>query len=426
MTTISYSENRSTKRHGINPIVIIGILFFIFGFVTWLNSTLIVFLKISCQLTYIPALLVATAFYVSYFVMAMPSSLVLHKTGFKNGMALGLFIMALGSLLFIPAALTRTYWVFLVGLFIQGSGLTLLQTAANPYVAILGPQESAAKRISIMGICNKVAGVISPIVLGFIVLKNADEITQTLKTITGAARESLLDSLAQRVIIPYIIMAIVLVGLSLLLRMVHLPDIDTDNDDVSVNEPASRKRYLVQFPHLILGFVALFLYVGAEVISIDTIIPYGQSLGFSLDTARLFSSYALVAMVIGYILGIIAIPRFISQSKALAISALLGIIFTIASIVSSGFVSIAFLALLGLANALMWPTIWPLSIADLGKFIKSGSALLIMGILGGATLPLVYGFLSEQFNSNQQAYWILVPIYLFIFYFSTKGHKIRR
>jgi fucose permease len=221
-------------------------------------------------------------------------------------------------------------------------------------------------------------------------------------------------------------MAVVLVGLSMLLRVIHLPDIDTDKDEVSPAKAGSKKNYLIQFPHLILGFIAMFLYVGAEVISVDTIIPYGQSLGFTLKTARLFSSYALAAMVFGYILGIIAMPRFISQSKALAISAVLGIIYTIASIVTSGYVSIAFLALLGMANALMWPAIWPLAIADLGKFIKSGSALLIMGILGGATLPLMYGFLSEKWHSNQQAYWILVPIYVFIFYFATTGHKIRK
>ena len=426
MRNLSASENQSAGRLGINPIIIIGILFFIFGFVTWLNSTLIVFLKISCELSYIPALLVATAFYVSYFVMAMPSSRVLHKTGFKNGMALGLFIMALGSLVFVPAALTRTYWIFLIGLFIQAAGLTLLQTAANPYVVIIGPRESAARRISIMGICNKIAGVISPIVLGFIVLKNADEISLSLKTITGNEKELVLNSLAQRVIVPYVIMAIVLTGLSLLIRYVHLPEINTDNDEVSSKPGGAKKTNLFQFPHLIIGFISLFCYVGAEVISIDTIIPYGQSLGFALKTARIFASYALASMVVGYILGIIAMPRYITQSNALTISAALGIIFTIAAVNTSGYMSIAFLALLGSANALIWPTIWPLAIADLGKFVKTGSALLIMGIIGGATLPLVYGLLSEKWDSKQQAYWMLVPIYIFILYFSTSGHKIRK
>jgi MFS transporter, FHS family, L-fucose permease len=416
----------SSKTSWVSPIVIIGILFFIFGFVTWLNSTLIVFLKISCELTDIQALLVATAFYFSYFVMAMPCSWVLHKTGFKKGMALGLFIMAIGSLIFVPAALTRTYWIFLLGLFIQGTGLTLLQTAANPYVTIIGPRESAAKRISIMGICNKIAGVISPIVLGFVVLKNADEITQILKTITGTEREIILNSLAQRVIFPYIIMAAVLVGLSLLIRFIHLPEIDTDKEEVFSVSGGSKKNYLFQFPHLILGFIALFGYVGVEVVTVDTIIPYGQAQGFALKTARLFASYALASMVFGYIIGIIAIPRFISQSKALTISAILGVIFTILAVTTSGYYSITFLSLLGIANALMWPAIWPLAIADLGKFIKTGSALLIMGILGGATLPLLYGFLSKAMQSKQEAYWMMVPIYLFILFFAVKGHKIRK
>ncbi len=161
----------SNKKATLSPIFIIGMLFFIFGFITWLNSVLIPYLKLACELTTVEAYLVTTAFYISYFVLAIPSAWILKVTGFKKGMSVGLAIIAVGALIFIPAALTRYYGLFLLGLFIQGSGLALLQTASNPYITILGPPESAAKRISIMGISNKIAGALAPIVLGAITLK---------------------------------------------------------------------------------------------------------------------------------------------------------------------------------------------------------------------------------------------------------------
>lgn len=426
MTTSTTSPANRTVKAQIPPIVIIGVLFFIFGFVTWLNGTLIPFLKISCQLNNFQAYFVTFAFYISYFVMAPPSSFVLHKVGFKNGIALGLFIMAIGSLIFIPAALTRTFGLFLTGLFVQGAGLALLQTASNPYVTLIGPRESAAKRISIMGICNKVAGVLSPLILGAVVLKGANEIVDQLSYVTGQEQILFLDSLAHRVIVPYIIIAIVLISLTFLVRYTHLPEIETDTEKDSYTATGTIKKSLWQFPHLILGFIAIFVYVGVEVMAGDTIVLYGQSQGIALDIARRFTSLTLASMVIGYIIGIITIPKYISQNRALAISAALGVVFAIMAIVSSGYVSVLFIALLGLANAIMWPAIWPLSIADLGKFTKSGSALLIMGIAGGATIPLLYGRLADLWNSPQQAYWIMVPFYLFILYFAVSGHKIRR
>jgi glucose/galactose transporter len=415
-------KNSSTGPH-LSPIVIIGILFFIFGFVTWLNGTLIPFLKISCQLDDLQALLVAFAFYIAYFVMAPPSSIVLKKVGYKNGMMLGLAIMAVGSLIFIPAALSRTFGLFLTGLFVQGTGLALLQTASNPYIIIIGPKESAAKRIAIMGICNKVAGVISPIILSTIVLAGANKIVDSLKTISGIERIELLNNLSHRVILPYVIMAIVLALLAFMIRFTHLPDVDAQDEKDSIT--SNEKKGWWQFPHLILGFIALFFYVGAEVIAGDTIGLYGQSLHIPLDKARFFTSLTIGSMVIGYIIGIISIPRFINQSKALTFSAILGILFTFGALITNGMTSVFFIALLGLANAMMWPSIFPLAIENLGKFTKAGSALLIMGIAGGATLPLLYGWLAKSY-SNHQAYWILIPLYIFILYFATMGHKIRK
>ena len=285
--TQSATQNGSNNKDYVFSITIIGILFFIFGFVTWLNGTLIPFLKISCELNNFQAYFVTFAFYIAYFVMAAPSSMVLHKVGFKNGMALGLFVMALGSLLFIPAALTRTFYLFLAGLFIQGTGLAILQTASNPYVVILGPRESAAKRIAIMGICNKIAGAISPLILGAIVLnQHTKDVVEQLKVAVGTVRTDLLDSLAHKVILPYIIIAVVLVLLSIILRMIHLPEVDTDDEADSISSDGTKKTAWYQFPHLVLGFLTLFLYVGVEVMAGDTIILYGLSQHFTLDVDR--------------------------------------------------------------------------------------------------------------------------------------------
>ncbi|OIP03931.1 MAG: glucose/galactose MFS transporter [Bacteroidetes bacterium CG2_30_32_10] len=445
-TTLKQPKSVYKSKDYILSISIIGILFFIFGFVTWLNGTLIPYLKIACELNNFEAYFVAFAFYISYFVMALPSSWVLKKTGFKNGMALGLVVMALGTLVFIPAAYTRTYSLFLTGLFIQGTGLAILQTASNPYITIIGPIESAAKRISMMGICNKVAGVISPLILGVILLKNADVIKEQLLTTTDIVQKSLLlDEMAARVMIPYVVMAIVLIILAAMIRYAPLPDIDTDKEANHVNEANGNKTNIFQFPHLILGFIAIFVYVGVEVIAGDTIILYGQSQGIPLSGARLFTSYTLIGMLIGYILGIILIPKIVNQSRFLSISAIAGILFSVTAILTAKMgirfdltidfagihqilpleLSVFFIALLGIANAIMWPAIWPLAIEGLGKFTKTGSAILIMGIAGGATLPLLYGKLVDVFNAHQ-AYWIMVPCYIFIFYYAIKGHKIRR
>ena len=418
---------QQTTKNTLGPTLILGALFFIFGFVTWLNGTLIPYLKIACELSTFQALLVAFAFYISYFVMALPSSWVLKQTGFKRGMMVGLLVMAVGALVFIPAAMTRTYALFLTGLFIIGTGLSLLQTAVNPYVTIVGPIESAAKRISIMGICNKVAGVLAPLILAAIILSDADTLVNELKTLDPIAKTQRLDELAARVILPYSCMAIVLVGLAMMIRFSTLPEIESESDvDETLSENVDRSN-VFQYPNLILGVIALFLYVGVEVMAGDTIGTYGQSQGIPLSESKNFTSFTLTAMVIGYIIGIFSIPKFISQSKALAISAAIGVLFSIIVTMTFGYVSVLFIALLGLANALMWPAIWPLAIHGLGRHTKTGSAMLIMAIAGGALLPLLYGRLADMESiGHKQAYWIMVPCYLFILFYSLKGHKLKR
>lgn len=442
--TSSNNPTLISRKDYIFSIAVIGLFFFIFGFVTWLNGILIPFLKTACELNDFQAYFVTFAFYISYFVMALPSSAVLKRTGLKNGMTLGLWVMAVGALIFIPAALTRTFSLFLTGLFVEGAGLALLQTASNPYITIIGPRESAAKRISIMGIANKFAGAIAPVILASIIMNDSIELEGRLsQAYDSITRSVILDEMAGRVIMPYIVMAVVLVLLGLIIRFAHLPDIDTDAEEPDTLANNSAKTSIWQFPHLLLGVVALFFYVGVEVIAGDTIIRYGQSLGIAMESAKYYTSLTLLSMILGYMLGIMFIPRYLSQGNALKISAILGVIFSLGAIILPSDIlftvpfidlvtfkplqlalpaTVLFVALLGLANALVWPAMWPLAIAGLGRFTKTGSAMLIMAIAGGAILPLFYGKLAVMY-STQMAYWICVPSYLVIMYYAFFGHK---
>lgn len=405
------SANSSRESYLI-PIIIIGVLFFVFGFVTWVNSTLISYFENVLELTKSEALWVTFAFYISYAVMAFPSSWILNKTGFKSGMMLGLLVMALGAVVFIPAANSQTYGLFLTGLFIQGTGLALLQTASNPYVTILGPIESAAKRISIMGICNKGAGAIAPLIMGAVMLKNMDNPNITK------------DELISRVILPYVVIAVVLVIVAIAIHYSSLPDIESEEDtnEEHVGHIEDRPNWW-NYPYLLLGFIAMFLYVGVEVVAGDTIITYGDSLGIDLNIAKNFTTYTMIGMLIGYLLGILLIPKYLKQEVALKISAILGILFSLGAIFTTGYISVGFVAALGLANAAIYPAIWPLAIDGLGKHLKVGSALLIVGLSGGAVIPQIWARVGEAIHDFQDAYWILVPCYLFILFFAMRGHK---
>jgi len=407
------------------PMIIIAALFFIFGFVTWLNSVLIPFLRQACELTDFQAYLVTFAFYISYFVMAIPSSVILKKTGYAKGMSIGLGVMAAGSLIFIPGAMLRSYPVFLLGLFVQATGMTLLQTASNPYITILGPIESAAKRISIVGICNKIAGMIGILILVELLFSDTKAVSERISMLSGDALTTELDALAARVIVPYVIMAAVLAGLALMILKAHLPEVNQEDAEEGTVDDTIGKSSVFDFPHLILGVICIFAYVGVEVIAIDTIGLFGQYMGFDLNVASKFGIYSLIALTIGYLLGIVVIPKYLKQRNALIICSTVGFLFAIAALLTQGTAAIIFIILLSLAHALMWPSIWPLAIDRLGPFTKTGSALLIMGICGGALIPLVYGALADSSNRHS-AYWILLPCYVYILYFAIKGHRVGR
>ncbi len=432
--------NNKDYKNTIVPIAIIAGLFFIFGFVTWINGALIPFMKTINELTDAQSYFVASASYISFVVMALPASYILNKIGYRKGMSLGLFIMAIGALIFIPAAEARTYWVFLTGIFVQGIGMTILQTAANPYITILGPIESGAKRIAIMGIANKTAGALGSLIFGALLLSGIDDVKEKLGTVSIAEKSQLLDTMADSVFTPYLIMAAVLFVLALLIRKAPLPHVEASIVEEK-NDGKTAKTSIFQFPHLWLGVITLFVYVGAEVIAGDTIIAYGISLGFPAYEAKFFTTLTLLAMVATYALGVFLIPKYLKQGTALRISSALGIIFSVCILLTTGFTSILFVAALGIANALVWPAVWPLTLEGLGKFTKTASALLIMAISGGAIIPPLYGRFVDATkheliesglndsdalaNAATSSYWILIPCYAIILFFAVWGHKYK-
>lgn len=407
------------KNNYFFSLTIIGILYFVFGFITWLNNQLIPFLKTACQLSDTQAYLVTFAFYISYFVMALPSAGILKKTGFAKGMSFGLLVMALGCLIFIPAALSRNYVVFLVGLFVQGTGLALLQTAANPYVTILGPIESATQRMCIMGLFNKIAGIIGIYIFSKALLSNFDAISANINNVTGNNQVVLLNDLAHRIILPYIIMACGLVLIALMVYLAKLPDVNSSNE-VSTQEKQTNKLPL----YLWLGVLALFFYEGAEVMAIDTLVPYSKSIGLPDTIYTKIGMYALAALLLGYVSTIVLIPKYLSQRKALIYCSVLSLIFVIIALSSKGVTSLVFLILLSFSNAVMWGAIWALAIDKLGKNTSFASALLIMAIVGGALIPLLYGGLSDLLHSTHIPYILFLPCYLFILYYAVKGYKV--
>lgn len=434
-TIVSVEASTLSKRDTTISILIVGVLFFIFGFVSWINAILIPYFKISCELTNFQSYLVAFAFYISYLVMSVPSSYLLKAVGFKRGMMFGFWTMAIGAFLFVPAAYFRTYEIFLLGLFVLGSGLAILQTAANPYITILGPQDRAAQRISIMGICNKAAGILAPLLFAAVILRSTDgELFRQIPSMGDEEKNIVLDALIRRVMLPYGCVALVLFGLGLFVRYSPLPEIDTEHESEELAMANSGKTSIFQFPHLILGALAIFLHVGTQVIAIDTIIGYAGSMDIQLMEAKVFPSYTLFLTICGYLLGIVCIPRFISQANALRVCTILGTIFTLCIIFAHGEIrflghttdiSIWFVVLLGFANSLVWAGIWPLALEGLGRFTKLGSSIMIMGLCGNAILPVIYGHFADVL-SLREAYWVLFPCYIYLVFYAMKGHKLRR
>ena len=411
----------AADRH-VGSIAIIGALFFIFGFVTWLNGPLIQFAKLAFDVSESYAFLIPSAFYISYFCLALPSSAILKATGMKKGMALGLFTMAVGALAFGQFTTQRWYPGAVGGIFVIGAGLAILQTAVNPYVSILGAIEGAAQRIAVLGICNKVAGLLAPWVLATFVLHGMGDIASQVAAATPETKDLLLNEFAARIHGPYLAMAVVLAALAIGILFSPLPDVRAEEVNAS-GASATGGRSLFQFPHVWLGALCIFVYVGAEVMAGDAIGIYGQGFGIPLDATKYFTMFTIGSMLLGYIVGLILIPRFVSQERYLSFSAVLGVLFALGAFLTHGYLSVGFVAALGFANAMMWPAIFPLAIKGLGRFTETGSALLIMGIAGGAVIPQAFAVLKQHYDFQAVFALLLVPCYLYILFFALRGHR---
>ncbi|HET6431561.1 MAG TPA: sugar MFS transporter [Dyella sp.] len=424
MSSTTLDASPMAGRSTLGPMIMIGVLFFIFGFVTWLNGPLITFVKLAFQVPDAYAFLVPFAFYISYLVFSLPASLLLKRTGMKKGMALGLFAMAVGAVLFSQFVSLRVFAGALAGLFVIGAGLSLLQTASNPYIAILGPIESGAQRIAFMGICNKLAGVLAPLTFSALVLKGIDKIDQQVReAATLEARTSLLDAFAAKVHLPYLVMAALLVLLAVWVVRSSLPEIKPSgaNSEAAVGHAQGS---IFSFPHLWLGVLCLFLYVGVEVMAGDAIGTYGAGFNLPLEWTSRFTALTLGAMLLGYVAGLLLIPRVFTQQRYLAISAVLGVLFSVGAYVTDGYLSVGFVAALGFANAMMWPAIFPLAIKGLGSHTEAGSALLIMAIAGGAVVPQLFAHLKQHFDFQAVFAGLMVPCYLYILFYGMRGHRV--
>jgi glucose/galactose transporter len=389
------------------PIIIIAIMYFALGFALGINSYLIPLLNKALQISSGESYLVIGATFSAFLIFGYPASKVIKRIGYKRTMALSFVMFAVGFYLFIPSARLESLLLFLLASFISGMGNAFLQASVNPYVTILGPIESAAKRMSIMGICNKLAWPISPVFLAFVIDKSVDDVNLT------------------DINLPFVIIIGLFILLGLLAFFSPLPELKAAGEDPSEakNVPyAANKKSIWQFPHLVLGMVTLFLYVGIETVSLGTLVDYAVSL--NLPNADLYAWIAPIGMTLGYTCGVIFIPKYLSQANALLACSIIAILGSLLVVFTPENISIYFIFFMALGCSLIWPAVWPLAIADLGRFTKAGASMLVVAIVGGAVIPIIYGFLKDAFGA-QNAYWIAIPCFLFILYYAVSGHKIR-
>lgn len=390
------------------PLAIIGSMFFIVGFALGINSYLIPLLQSTLEVSSGMSYLLIASTFCAFLLFSYPAAKIIGKIGYKKTMSLSFVLFAVAFVLFIPSAKGESLPLFIFASFLSGVANTVLQTAINPYVTILGPMESGARRMSLMGICNSMAWAAAPVFLATIIGKSIDE--AVLTDITT----------------PFIIIIFIFVVLGIFTLFAPLEEVKATGEDESQADDcpyAAGKTSIWQFPHLILGALAMFFYTGVETLALSSVVDYANSL--HLPNPQVYALWPSIGMAIGYILGIIFIPRFISQVKALRICCWLAVIGTLLIVLTPSHVSIWCVAFIALACSLMNPAIWPLAITDLGRFTKVGSSLVVASFGGGALIPLIFGFLKDGIG-NQAAYWICLPCYLFIFYYAYVGYRIRK
>ncbi len=400
------------------PLMIVGVIFFMIGFGVGISGFLTPALRSAFNLTTGQSYLVTAAIFSAFVIFGRPTGWVIKKIGYRRSMMIAFFVMALGMLLFVPSSNAVSFPLFLVALFVGGIGNTLLQGSVNPYITIIGPEETAAVRMSLMGIMNKLAWWIAPVFLGIFI--------------------DLQEVKVDDIILPFYIVTAILVVLGIFVYFAPLPEVKAAGEDdeegvTAESSYAAGKTSVLQFPHLLLGVLALFLYVGIETLPMASIIDFARATFGDVDNLESYAKFVTLGLVAGYLFGVIAIPRFVSQTRALITFAVLGVLSTLLLIYLPPRYAFFALLLASFSNSLMWPAIWPLAIKDLGKFTKAGASMLVMAIVGGAVIPLIFGFIVDAVKTTEQAvvgnyqaaYWIMVPCYVFILYFAISGHKVR-
>lgn len=397
------------KNNYLFPLAIIGLFFFSIGFALGINSYLMPVLKNAMHISGAASSLLLAATFIPFLLFGIPATHCIRLIGYKRTMALSFAIFAVAFALFILAAKQNSLTWFLIASFVSGAANAVLQASVNPYVTILGPLDSAARRISCMGISNKLAWPVTTLFITLVIGKGIG------------------DTQLSDLYMPFTIIIAIFLLLGVIALLAPLPDVKAAGEDESDTTTASNsyadgKTSILQFPHLLLGCLALFLYVGVETISLATATGYAQSLGLEGDNYGFIPS---VGMIVGYVCGVIFIPRYLSQAAAMRICAIIALVGSIAvAVVPNPVFSVCCIFLMALGCSLMWPALWPLAMADLGKFTKAGSSLLTMAIAGGAVMPWLQGLVQDAF-SYQTSYWVSVPCFLFILYYGLVGYKVR-
>ena len=416
------------------PLACIGFMFFAVGFALGLNGYLIPLLKSSLNVSGGASYLILFVTFSSFLIFGYPAGSIIKKIGYKKTMALSFLIFTAAFLLFVwPAKIANANMegdvvaqsvrikclvLFLIASFISGLGNTVLQAAINPYITILGPLETGAKRISIMGICNKLAYPIATLFLAWLIGK------------------SIGNAQVGDIIKPFYVIAAIFFVLGILVLFAPLEEIKAKGEEEGHEEDcpyAAGKTSIWQFPHLVYGCLTLFLYVGVETLALQTPVDLASTL--NLPNPELYPWLPSIGMVIGYLCGILLIPKKLSQESALKICAWIAVVGTLCSLFVPARLSVWFLFTMALACSLMWPAIWPLAMADLGKFTKKGAGLLVVTIFGGAVVPFLFGLLKDFLQNSagleaaqaiQYAYLIALPCFLVIMWYAYRGYKIRK
>lgn len=400
-------------------------LFFMWGFITCLNDILIPHLKAVFTLNYTQAMLIQFCFFTAYFVMSLPSGYIVEKIGYKKGIVLGLIIAGIGCLMFYPAAGTRSYGLFLTAFFVLASGITLLQVAANPYVTILGKPETASSRLNLTQAFNSLGTTIAPIFGSMLILSVAVKSTEALSSMSAEDLAAYQLTEAAAVQNPYVILALVLFAIAGVFAVIKLPVIEAaapaEISGSAMDDRASAWKY----PHLILGAVGIFVYVGAEVSIGSFLVNFlGEKniAGLAEADAGKYVSFYWGGAMIGRFVGA-AIMQKLNPGKVLGVASLVAALLVVITMLSSGSLAMWLILSVGLFNSIMFPCIFSLGVAGLGKHTGQGSGILCMAIVGGALIPLLQGFLADSIGI-QKAFFIPVLCYLFIVYYGYKGHKI--